>query len=311
MDLAAKYRPKTWKEVIGQKQTVLALTRLVSARDKHSFCLTGPSGTGKTSLARICAHELGARATDVQEIDAASYTGIDDWRGIRAQLRYAPMGASKGARVVIVDEAHRLSRNAWDSLLKDVEEPADHVFWFFCTTEPKKIPIAIRNRCSVFGIKLVRADDIYNRLADICEAEGYPTPDVVLDLIIREAQGSPRQAIAFLEVCYDCTTVEAAADLCEAIASQREPVELAKALVNGTLDWKTAVQIIAGLQETAPAETLRRIITAYVSAVLMKQTQERAAMPLLAVLEEMRQPFPSDAKAAEMLLPLAKLVITQ
>lgn len=309
MDLATKYRPDNWNKVLGQKQTVASLRRLVDEREKHAFCITGPSGTGKTTLARICAHKLGARNQDIQEIDAASYTGIDAWRDIRAQLRYAPMGASKGARCIIVDEAHRLSKNAWDSLLKDVEEPPDHVFWFFCTTEPGKVPKAIVNRCASFALRVVSGDDLFDRLVEICEAEGYDTSDDVLDLIVREAQGSPRQAIAFLEVCRECKTRDEASDLVQAVASQREPIELARGLVANTLAWKDCVRIVAGLQDTTPAESLRRIIVAYVSAVLMKQTTEAKAAPLLAVLTVMRTPFPSDAKAAELLLPLGELII--
>ncbi len=308
IDLPTKYRPQTFADVIGQKSVVATMTRQAKDRSKHAFCLTGPSGTGKTTLARIMARELGVRDVDLQEIDAATHTGIDHWRDLLPKLQYAPMGPAGSARAIIVDEAHRLSKQAWDSMLKAVEEPPIHLFWFFCTTEPTKVPVAIRNRCTSLPLGHVRADDIFKWLDTICERENFDTPNEVLDMIVAAASGSPRQALAFLETCHDLDHVDAA-ELLQTAADERKPTDLAFGLLNKTLTWPQAVRIVADLNDRVPAETIRRIMISIMYNALLKRTKPEQAVPVMAVLEHFERPFASDDKAAAVLLPIGRLVI--
>lgn len=307
MDLPNKYRPQKFSEVLGQPAIIKSLQRLIKDRDKQAFLLTGPSGTGKTSLARICAKELGAVKRDLVEIDGAIHSKVEDWRTITAAMNYAPIGSS--CRVYVVDECHNISKKAWESLLKSVEEPPAHVYWYFCSTELSKVPIAIRNRCAQYALRLVSGNTIFDRLGEIADKEEYSVTDEVLDIIVRECQGSVRQAIAFLEVCRACSSTEEAAELCEAVASQRDPTDLARGLMNQTLSWKDAVKICASLQDTTPAEGVRRMIVAWMCACLLKQTDPKRAEPLLAIIENFSTPFASDAKAAELLLPIGRLLL--
>jgi len=170
-ELALKYRPNAYEEMIGQDAVVASIKRVVSDRSTKAFCLTGPSGVGKTTLARIVAWDVGCTPENLVEVDGATYTGVDHWRSIMEGLRFKPLGG--GTKVVIVDEAHMLSRNAWNSLLKIVEEGPKYVWWFFCTTESAKIPATIRTRCACYELGPVSEDDIHDRLEAILEEEEH------------------------------------------------------------------------------------------------------------------------------------------
>lgn len=304
--LTLKYRPRQFKDVIGQAHVIKPLERLIKERKKHAFCFTGRSGTGKTTLARICAEALGG-GEELKEIDGATHTGIDDWRAIRSTLSYVPMKGK--CRPLILDEAHRLSKNAWDSLLKDIEEPPDHMFWFFCTTEPDKVPTAIRTRCSMFDLVSVNAQDLFDLLGSVCDQEKLDTPDDILEFIARGSDGSPRQALAYLEVAYECSTKDEAAKLMRNAEQGGAPVDVARGLLKGTLRFADACRLCSAMQGTTPAETARRIIVAFLSKCLIGAKGDKEAKRLVDILDKLSTPFPGDAKAAELLIPLGKVLL--
>ena len=141
--LHIKWRPQKLNDVISHAFVVSSLKALLKEKEcPHSFLFTGPSGVGKTTLARIVASYLEAA---VLEIDAATNTGIDAMRAVQDMARYKAIDNEK--RVVIIDECHALSKQTWQSLLKIVEEPPAHLYWAFCTTEPDKVPATIKTRC--------------------------------------------------------------------------------------------------------------------------------------------------------------------
>jgi DNA polymerase-3 subunit gamma/tau len=217
--LARKWRPKTFAELSGQEHVVRALSNaLERGRLHHAYLLTGTRGVGKTTIARILAKSLncvkGVTATpcgvcpacididagrfvDLLELDAASNTGIDNMREILDNARYAPtVGRYK---LYLIDEVHMLSKAAFNSMLKTLEEPPEHVKFVLATTDPQKIPVTVLSRCLQFNLKLLPAPLIAKRLAEILRAEGVPFEDTAAALIARVAHGSMRDALSVLD----------------------------------------------------------------------------------------------------------------
>ena len=217
--VARRYRPQTFDQLIGQEHVERALTNAISAnRVGHAYLFTGARGTGKTSAARILAKalecQLGPTPTpcnecdicqsisagsdvDVLEIDGASNRGIDEIRQLRQNVNIRPSRAR--FKIYIIDEVHMLTREAFNALLKTLEEPPEHVKFIFCTTEPTKIPITILSRCQRFDFAGIDQGAIVKRLAQIVEAEGVSAEPDALALLARRANGSMRDSQSLLE----------------------------------------------------------------------------------------------------------------
>jgi DNA polymerase-3 subunit gamma/tau len=222
--LARKYRPMRFEDLVGQEPMVRTLANSFAASRIHqAYILTGVRGVGKTTTARILARafnyavpgkidrpsvdmpELGlhcqaimeSRHVDVIEMDAASHTGIDDVREIIENARYRPVSAR--TKVYIIDEVHMLSKQAFNGLLKTLEEPPEHVKFLFATTEIEKVPITVRSRCIRFDLRRIEAAPMVGHLSKICAAEGVSAEPEALALIARVAEGSVRDALSLLD----------------------------------------------------------------------------------------------------------------
>ncbi|MFN3826533.1 MAG: DNA polymerase III subunit gamma/tau [Micavibrio sp.] len=222
--LARKYRPRHFDELIGQDALVRTLRNAIeSGRIAHAFMLTGVRGVGKTTTARIIAKALNYtgpdgtagpttgptddcdicraiaedRHPDVLEMDAASRTGVDDIREILDGVRYAPVSARY--KIYIIDEVHMLSKNAFNALLKTLEEPPPHVKFIFATTEIRKVPVTVLSRCQRFDLKRVDVATLSDHYKKICGLENVQADDDALTMIARAADGSVRDGLSLLD----------------------------------------------------------------------------------------------------------------
>lgn len=203
--LYRRYRPKTLSEVVGQETITDVLSRSIkSGKIAHAYLFIGPRGTGKTSVARIFAHEINGfdyqledDYLDIIEIDAASNTGVDNIRELREKAIIAP---TKGKyKVYIIDEVHMLSKSAFNALLKTLEEPPEHVIFIMATTDAYKIPVTITSRSQVFTFKLADAGTMLEHLKKVAKVEKIKIDDDALELIVRRGGGSFRDTLSLLD----------------------------------------------------------------------------------------------------------------
>ena len=217
--LARKYRPQTFSDIIGQETVVRTLQNAIAQkRIHHAYLFSGVRGVGKTTVARILAKTLNCAKgpapepdntctmcveitegidLDVREIDAATYTGVDNIRELREVTQFHP--ARDRYRIFIIDEAHMLSTPAWNALLKILEEPPPFVVFMFATTEVQKVLPTILSRVQKFALRKITLDELIDRLAQICKAEGIQADRDALEMIARRGEGSVRDSLSLLD----------------------------------------------------------------------------------------------------------------
>ncbi len=217
--LARKWRPQKFDDVVGQEHITRTLQNAIaSKRLAHAFLFSGPRGVGKTTTARIlakalncaegptpipcgkcdsCLETTAGNSVDVIEIDGASNRGIEHIRELREAVKYAPVGGRY--KVYVIDEVHMLTNEAFNALLKTLEEPPPHVIFIFATTEPQKIPATIHSRCQRYSFKRISLNELIGRLRQVADAEHITISDQGLSLIARAAEGSMRDAQSLLD----------------------------------------------------------------------------------------------------------------
>lgn len=254
--LYLKWRPLTFDDVVGQEHITRTLRNSIkTGRIRHAYLFSGPRGTGKTTSARLLAKAVNCLSEDLEnrpcnecaaclavnegryldliEIDAASHTGVDDVRDLRDRIAFAP---NEGRyKVYIIDEVHRFSGNAFDALLKTLEEPPSHALFILATTEIDKVPATIKSRCLPFEFRRLSLREVSDRLAFIAEEEDIQIDQAALELVAREGTGSVRDSISLLDQIVADPEETITLELTQRIlgtASARSVRELVEALLN-------------------------------------------------------------------------------
>ena len=265
--LARKARPQTFDQVIGQRPVVTTLKNsIIRNRVAHAILFSGVRGVGKTTLARIMAKAINCQADpdnrpcdqcpscrqiatgaslDLYEIDGASNRGIQEIRELKEKIRFLP--TTSQYKIIIIDEVHMLTTEAFNALLKTLEEPPAHVYFMFATTEIHKIPITILSRCQQYELKRISAKELYDHFQKLVSAEGFEIAPTALSLIVREAGGSVRDGLSLLDqmFSYGATKISNK-DVVEVLGlvSREVLMRLTKALLDGTKS-----EVFLGLQE--------------------------------------------------------------
>ena len=314
--LARKYRPTDFSTLIGQDALVRTLTNAIqSGRLAHAFMLTGVRGVGKTTTARIIARALNCigadgrggetaepcgvcenctaiaedRHVDVMEMDAASRTGVDDIRELIEGVRYKPVSARY--KVYIIDEVHMLSKNAFNALLKTLEEPPEHVKFIFATTEIRKVPVTVLSRCQRFDLRRIDMDTLSAHFKGIVEKEGASVTDGALALISRAADGSVRDGLSLLDQAIAHTAGEVGEDAVRdmlGLADRARTFDLLDAVMKGNVQealGQLASQYDSGAD---PAQVLEDILELVHWLTRIKVTPAAAEAPGVPEMERTR-----------------------
>jgi len=308
--LARKYRPTDFTSLIGQEAMVRTLTNAIAAgRLAHAFVLTGVRGVGKTTTARIIARALNCigpdgtggptiepcgvcanctaiaqdRHVDVMEMDAASRTGVDDIREIIDGVRYRPTSAR--FKIYIIDEVHMLSKNAFNALLKTLEEPPEHVKFIFATTEIRKVPVTVLSRCQRFDLRRIEVQRLADHFKGICTKEGAEISEAALHLIARAADGSVRDGLSILDQAIAMTEGAIGEDLVRdmlGLADRSQGFDLLEKTLQG--DTPGALNQLAamyqdGADPAAVLNDLLEIVHFLTRAKLVPETLTDPAVP--------------------------------
>lgn len=276
------HRPVTFDDVRGQDHIVKVLTAQVkNGKLAHAYLFAGTRGTGKTSIARIFARAIGTTDKDLYEMDAASNRGVDDVRELRDGVHTVPFDSKY--KVYIIDEAHMLTKEAWNALLKTLEEPPAHVVFIFATTELEKVPDTILSRCEPHQFKTPSQDVIADVVTAVAKKEGWTLEKSAADLIGMLAEGSFRDSLGVLQKVLSVSkdTVVNVAEVEEVTGAPRGIIiaEILQALA--ARDSATAIKGIEDVSRTGgDARMLIRLLLKHVRAIVMLRVAKGVAQEL-------------------------------
>lgn len=288
MSLYKKYRPQTFEEIVGNQTVVEGIQQLLKTKSKipHAFLLSGPTGCGKTTIARLLAKELNCNGSDFREINFANNRGIDTARDIIRQAQFKPLEGD--CIIFLIDECHKMTNDAQNAFLKITEDTPEKVFFIFATTEPEKLIGALKGRCSIFNVSTLHNSEMFRLLKRIAIKEGHKIEKEILKQIAEDSMGHPRNAINVLEQVINVDPeqrMEVAQRRAEELS---QSFELCKAIVYKK-SWKEVSFILDSLKkQNQDPEAIRRQILGYASGVLLKG---KADAHCGAVLECFKDPY--------------------
>lgn len=320
-DLYQKYRPLRFKEIIGQKETIKSINNAVlSSPPPQAYLFVGESGSGKTTTSRIMALALNCEdrssegepclecpsctivnsgnCVDVIEMNASDARGIDDARHLRSTMSLMPMQVKN--KIYILDEAHGLTGDAQNSLLKVLEEAPSHVFIILCTTDPQKIKKTVKNRCQQFQFNSLRKYEIMELLTAVSTYETYDVSDAILNMVADKAEGSPRNSLVLLQQVSQLGFGNIGAIKRLLLDEQQENPEVIKIcfeLCSGKSTWAKIMSLYKSSKDAGPP-AIGMMIAGYFRNRLIGAKNPQQADEYAGVLELFQDPFP-PAKIGE------------
>ena len=296
--LYRKYRPKSLSEVVGQEQVTGVLEKsLKQGKVSHAYLFIGPRGTGKTSVARIFAHEVNGFKyeleddyVDIIEIDGASNRGIDNIRELREKVAIAP--TSGKYKIYIIDEVHMLTKEAFNALLKTLEEPPKHVIFIMATTDAYKVPVTITSRAQTYTFYLADEKTMFNYLKSVCEKEKIKIDDDALMIVVKRGGGSFRDSLSLLDqisTLSDDKITKALVVSAMGLPEDEKIVELLNSYVSGDLE-----QISNALKTVLSSGVKPETLTSEMISLIIESPKPEL-LPLLAKLPDVKAPF-AEAK---------------
>jgi len=268
MSLYQNMRPKSLDILIGNKSTVKSLKQVFKSKDRpHAYLFCGERGTGKTTTARILVKELGCAEIDCMELNGADNRGIDDAREIIAIANVAPIGGK--CRVIIYDEAHKLTNEAQNALLKVLEDTPETTYFILCSTDPEKLLKTIRSRCSTYRFELLTSEQMTELLENVLTELEKDLDDNIFYGIIDCANGSPRDSLVLLEQILTLEDPKEQKILLKKSLIEHDTVEMSRLLLKGG-SWKSIVEIYKGIKDV-DSEVIRRSILGYMKTIMLNE----------------------------------------
>lgn len=288
-DLAEKYRPKTFEDVVNQDRIVASLKTVLSRGEgiPPAFLLTGPKGCGKTTIGEIIATYLGVdlNGLNYNYYNTGNTRGIDTIREIDKLCRFKPVGNCK-KKYYLLDECHRITGIAQDALLALLERPPSFVHFCLCTTEPEKLLSTIRSRCSIYTVSSFPRVKLVGLLKDVCEKEQKPFSPRIYREIASVSEGSARNALKILDQVIDIQDEEEVINMIlDASVSQVEIKEICRAMLDKSTDWTMISKSLKAID--SPPEEIRRAIINYLNVVcLNKKTVDKRLIGIINIMSD-------------------------
>lgn len=293
MDLHIKYRPSCLSEVVGQPLAVDALQGFVALKQiPHVIGLYGPPGVGKTTLARVMASQVGAKAMSIVEINGAVCNGVEDMRKLQESCSMRPLGGGNSA--YIIDEAHSLSKQAFQSLLKLFEDTPKHAYFFLCTSQPEKIDKAIRSRATAINLREVPLADLKKLIVNAAAGEGVTVPDLAVDIIAKTAGGSARVALVLLGQAISASfDKDVLASMSLDVDEKSDMFPICAEAMWPKMSWEKIYAVIDTIPETE-IEAARQMLLRYAQKCM---SQTKNAPRGAKLIQAMKSPFFDSKKA--------------